>query len=141
MYPGSRLSLLGLGLCNRHQVILPESLSAETVPDESFQDWEHDDIVESQAQKNPHYNLEILTYLIVHVFPIACLLNHSLLYLNSFSISPDTNAVSESWNKIIKVDEMPENLPERITRFIYDEQESIRGNCHSIIENSFGKHV
>jgi hypothetical protein len=34
-----------------YQVILPESLSAKTVPDESFRDWEHDDI---QAQKNLH---------------------------------------------------------------------------------------
>jgi hypothetical protein len=82
----------------------------------------------SAAIQNPHYNLEFLSYLLRNVFPISALLNHSLLSLNNFSIDPDTNAVSESWNKIIKIDEMPKALPMRLTRFLAEEEKVIHGN-------------
>ncbi len=45
---------------------------------------------------------------------MGCLYNHSLLYLNQMAVVEDTNAASESWNDIIKSDELKQKLPIRI---------------------------
>jgi len=126
-YARSPFGHLALLVCNLGRVRLPESMYSIPMNNESGSSWLFADELTSQALLNDHYNLDLLAYLFVNIFPISCLLNHSLISLNNFSIRTDTNNVSESWNKIIKIDEMNKNLPMRLTRFIVMEEEALKG--------------
>jgi len=126
-YAKSPFGHLALLVCNFSRIQLPENLYKIPQIDESASAWLFNDEMTSQAVLNDHFNLNLLSYLIVHIFPIAALLNHSLITLNNFSIRTDTNNVSESWNKIIKIDEMRKTMPMRLTRFIVMEEEALRG--------------
>jgi hypothetical protein len=127
-YAQSKFGYFALLLCNEYRVVLTDSVSAKILPEVSFDDWDYDDAMGSAAIQNPHYNVEYLSYLLRNIFPISALLNHSLLCLNNFSIDPDTNGVRESWNKTVKIDEMPKALPMRLTRFLTEEEKGIHGN-------------
>jgi len=125
-YARSPFGHLGLLVCNFCRVNLPENIY--TLPmDESGSSWLFADEMTSQATLNDHFNMNLLHYLILHIFPISTLLNHCLIALNNFSIRTDTNNVSESWNKIVKIDEMCKTMPMRLTRFIVIEEEALKG--------------
>lgn len=89
--------------------------------------FEEEDSVLNIYPINPHYDVELLKYFLVHIFPLGGLLDHSLLTLNGGSEVPDTNAGSESWNAILKIDELQRANPIKAGRFIIFEEEILRG--------------
>jgi len=70
-----------------------------TVPTEIMKDAGSDD-EDDQYMPNPHYNLEFLEYLIINIFPMGCLFDHSLIYLHNSLVTNDTNNPVESWNSV-----------------------------------------
>jgi hypothetical protein len=88
--------------CKKLNVQLPRSLrGARQGSSTSENEDDSSDERCSAGIRNPHYNMEWLLYLVRTIFPIACLLDHSLLYLNNALLSDDNNASSEAWNKVI----------------------------------------
>lgn len=99
-YCRSPFGKLALELCHKHAVVPPKGVKQRLGTSESFLEWEEEDQVISQTRKNRYYSPEFLEYLIIHIFPLTPLFNHSLLYLNNMTVRSDTNAVSESWNAV-----------------------------------------
>jgi len=123
----SPFGYLAIFLCYKQKIELPPNFSVYFPEDESVSAWGQEDENLSGAKRNEHYNPKLLNYMLIHIFPISPLLSHCLLTLNGASIRTDTNNVSESWNKIVKIDEMSGRMPIRLTRFIVHQENVLRG--------------
>ncbi|OXA49610.1 CXXC-type zinc finger protein 1 [Folsomia candida] len=92
-----------------------------------FSDQVEDDY---SGATNPYYCPPFLRYLIKHVLVIGCLFDHSLMRLNDISTLSDTQGSVESWNDILKVDELAAALPMRIGRFCSAEEKILKGRLN-----------
>lgn len=98
-YATSPFSNYALRLCHENKVRGFDRMYS-AIGLSPLEDDEDTFMVETLYAKNPYFSLELLRYLIVQVFSLGCLFDHTLITLNGYSISPDTNATSETWNKV-----------------------------------------
>jgi hypothetical protein len=102
-FTNSPFSYFSLQICKQNNVALPSGMYNAIrggIVDQAADESEDED--QQNVQKNPHYNIQFLKYLIQHVFVFGAMMNHSLLYLNELSTEDGTNATSESWNSVTK---------------------------------------
>jgi len=91
---------MALIICLQTRVLLPQRMLRDiTIPD-TFPDHSDSDDSQSQSDVNKYYSIQFLSYLIVQVFPFGAIMTHGLLHLNEYTLLDDTNAASESWNKV-----------------------------------------
>jgi len=101
-YKESPFSCFALLVCMHKQINLPSKMFNNiSLPQPDSADEISDDENTPQSEVNHLYCIQFLKYLIEHIFPFGAMMNHSLLYLNDYSITDDTNAASESWNNVI----------------------------------------
>lgn len=91
------------------------------------------DLAYSELYENPTYSIDFLEYLIRNVFCFGCLFDHSLITLNSYSADIDTNASSESWNKVCL--EIHKRLFFGLTLFLISASETRRDDPWAWPEN------
>jgi len=100
-YKESPFSRLGIYVCVSKSIPLPNKMTTHLMLPEDFPtESDMDDSASPNTHANPCFSLAFLRYLIVQVFPFGGMMNHSLILLNNYSIEDDTNAASESWNKV-----------------------------------------
>jgi hypothetical protein len=102
-YKQSPFSYFSLHICKQNNEALPSGMYnaiGDVIVEQTSDECEDED--QQNVQKNPHYNIQFLKYLIQHVFVFGAMMNHSLRYLNELSTEDDTYATSESWNSVTK---------------------------------------
>jgi hypothetical protein len=99
-YTQSPFSYFALMECRKQRVSIPDAMFNNV---EQQTDSEEDKETDSRRlERNPHFNIPFITYLIRHVFPFRAMMDHELLHLNDLSAVGDNNQTVEAWNKVIK---------------------------------------
>lgn len=84
-------------------------------------------------EKNNLYNPKFLEYMIKTVFSMAPLFTHYLIALRGYARLQDNQATSESWNSIVKWDNLREFLPLKVGRLLNELFHIVNGNFNLLL--------